>query len=227
MSDIEIHIYKAFVSGIVSLLVVFIAAKLGLSSFFKQKEFELVRDRYLFDGVDKIRAYNINTMVSYKWNFIQVNKCLSQAYHGEKAFSPDNCLSSLRDIDDINACGLEYTRVTRLLNDESLWKLNDSIIGDVISENDHLTRIVEILKYAEEDKLGPNALLRLKDEIEKSHAQLNNKVTIITAFLTEITDILEETKMEFSSVKRFSDDITVSQLTGNIRKYFESENKKI
>lgn len=45
MSVIEVHFYKALITGLISLGVAFFAAKLALSSFFKQKDFELVRGR--------------------------------------------------------------------------------------------------------------------------------------------------------------------------------------
>lgn len=224
MSVIEVHFYKALITGSISLGVAFFAAKLALSSFFKQKEFELVRDRYLFDGVDRIRAYNIQIMVDYNWNFIQVNKCLAKAYHNEKSYDPQSCLDSLRKIEDINSCGLEYTRVTRLLGDDSLWKLNDLVTGNIIAQSDHLVRIIETLKHA--DSYTPSALLALKEEIEGRQEELNVQVGFIAGFLTEITDLLEETKMEFSSIKRFSEDVTVSELTENVRVLWAAESQK-
>jgi hypothetical protein len=224
MSDLEAHIYKALITAVFSLSVAFIAAKLALASFFKQKEFELVRDRYLYDGVDKIRSYNVQMMVNYNWNYLQVNKCLAQAYHKEKSYDPVACLESLREIDGINVCGLEYTRVTRLLGDDALWELNDLVAGNIIAQNDWLRRIIETLKYS--DSYAASALLKLKEEISVAQKEIHIQVGCITGFLTEITDILEETKLEFSSIKRFSEDITVSELTNNIRILWGTESQK-
>lgn len=224
MSDLETHFYQALITGAISLLVAFVAAKLALSSFFKQKEFELVRDRYLYDGLDKIRSYNVQMMVNYNWNYLQVNKCLAKAYHKESAFDPKVCLESLRDIDALNVCGLEYTRVTRLLGDDSLWQLNDFVSGNIVSQNEILIRIVETLKHS--DSYSTADLLTWRDEISNTKKELYTQIGCITGFLTEITDLLEETKLEFSSIKRFSDDITVSELTSNIKTLWQSESQK-
>jgi len=158
MLELELHIYKVLMTGIVSLLVAYLAAKFALSSFFKQKEYELVRDRYLTEGVDKVRAYNIKVITDYNWNYLQTTKCLAKAYHAEAALDPEYTLSMLRPIDDINVSGFEYTRVSRLLNDETLWELNDYVVGNILAENEHLIRIIETLKHS--DKSSPDALIK-------------------------------------------------------------------
>jgi hypothetical protein len=224
VSDLELHFYKVIMTGSASLIVAYLAAKFALYSFFKQKEYELVRDRYLTEGVDKVRAYNIKVMTDYNWNYLQTSKCLAKAYHAESAFDPERTLSTLRAIDDINVSGLEYTRVSRLLNDESLWELNDFIIGNILAENEHLIRILETLKHAE--SMSPNAILKLKDEIEGNQNKMHVQIGCITSFLTEITDVLEESNLEFSAVKNFYMDTTVAVMLGNIRALWHTEKPK-
>jgi len=55
---------------------------------------------------------------------------------------------------------------------------------------------------------------------------LQIQIECITAFLTEITDILEESNLEFSAVKNFSMDITVSVMLENIRVLWNTERPK-
>ncbi|RJG35824.1 hypothetical protein [Motilimonas pumila] len=224
MFELEVHIYKVLATGFASLLMAYLAAKFALKSFFKQKEYELVKDRYLNNGVDKVRAYNIELITNFNWNYCQVQKCLARTYHEEKSFPPEACLKSLRDIGDINACGLEHTRITRLLNDDSLWQLNEHVVGNVLSQNEWLIRVVETLQYSE--KSTPEALLKLKNETEETQKELHIQMSCVTSFLTEVTDILEESQMDFSSIKRFSTDATVSTLVENIRDLWHSEMPK-
>lgn len=219
--ELDVHVYKVLITAVISLFVAYLAAKFTLGSFFKQKEYELVKDRYLNNGIDKVRAYNSELITDFNWNYYQVNKCLARAFHKEQSFPPEACLKMLREIDGINACGLEHTRISRLLNDESLWLLNEFIVTKILAQNEYLIRIIEVFKYSE--KYSPEALHKLKNETEVAQKLLNKEMSCVTSFLTHITDILEESQMDFSSVKRFSIDTTVSEIVQTIRNIWHTE----
>jgi hypothetical protein len=215
LDEIEIHSYKALITGFITFLVIFFGAKCTLSSFFKQKEYELVRDRYLTHSLDVVRKYNLNLMESYAKNFHEVNQTLGKVIHDDQTLDVKNTINNINYLDDASICGFEYTRITRLLNDETLWTLNQILVANIVKENIFLKSVLEQLRINETPCKKKAEEYNIK--VNTNFENILSEAGIITGFLTEITDIFEEKRFNFSTIRNFSKDVTVVSMLVELR----------
>lgn len=75
---------EELVQGGVTIVAVWLAAWLGLKGFFRQKEFELVKERYLEGAIDIVAAHYEETLGIYDHNWTRCLKVL-QAFRDMKS----------------------------------------------------------------------------------------------------------------------------------------------
>lgn len=184
-----------------------LAYLLGSRAYFRQKEFELVRSRYLEEGIDRVAARAEEALSIATHNFQHALKVLRIF----RDVGPDRAVQMCEGFKGLDASSLELVAVSRLndlVQDEIIWSVRQLLYSEV--QENH-TLAADDMCGAIKSIASGAGLKVSKDEFVRTYEQKiiegylkSNRFALLVSVLHEIASALQAERLTLASVKNFS-----------------------
>lgn len=217
-------ICQEVIRGIFTVGAAGFAAWLGIKVFLHQKEFELVKQRYLEGGIDEVAAQHEAVLGIFHHNWA---RCLqiTKMFRDEKgAFDITELQRGFLNLDASNFCTIANHRIGALTGTQLYWNVFQLSLSFAVNANSLVT--VEIpeayrLKITT-DKLSAD----FKEIAETSFEQLkkldveSHQFAELTLALETLASTLQDKSFTFKAVKGFRNNPAVKTATERLEKQF-------
>ncbi len=214
--------------GYVTLLVGMFVAQFGLHIYFKQKEYELVKSRYLEGSIDILASELENSLSLLKHNWSRYLNILKVFRDTPKEFDTDELRKGFIDF-EMNFYQTAHYRLQNLIGTPDFWYAYQLALSFVATNNSIITKeMTEVIKLTLDGSTGKS--------VEKTYEFLKEKIIeidkeekryyLIPHQLKLIVNDLEKEKMSFSTLSVFRDNPTVKSAISAIKIEFEKDYKE-
>ncbi len=223
----ELNISSELFKGLISIISIILASAIAIRTYFRQKEYELVKDRYLEHGVDAVFAHHELSQGVIRHNFAKTMWLLKAYRELGEGYEPSNFPGGFLELksDDFNLCALE--RVERLVGSDIFSTLylrsyaqmaySNFIIKDIIPS--HINIRIDSEKRK---KYAEIYIKNIKDEMQTVLSYV-----VVSGGLQEISYILESEKMKFIKIKKFRYNSEVKKLVKDMLSFHETLDKNM
>jgi hypothetical protein len=226
IADIVIESLKVLTPFVAALL----AYWLGARSYFRQKEFELVRNRYLEAGVDKVSAQVEDALNIATHNFQHVMKILRVL----RDIGPKRAVHMFEGFRALESGSLELIAINRLqeiVQDNIFWDVRQ-LLYSAVQENhtllvDDLGSAINELVDGAVFGTSKEAFLReYESQIVKGYLNIN-RFSLLLSCLNQIASILQAQRLSLKSVRSFHKQEIVTEAAAKLKKEFGGEIKPL
>ncbi len=226
--------YPDFIRGAFTLISaavgVVIGALLGMHAYFRQKEYELVKGRYLEGGLDVVASEVEQHLGIAKHNWA---RCLNilKAFRGEgMAFNKEELTKGFLDLEMSRLNRIAHHRIEGLVGLEGaqvVWSVYQLALADAANNNFVYTKEVPevVHKKLTTDliKDDPQAIVErlfpdLFERDERSH-----RFAHLVRCLYHLGAMLEKERMTFKQIAGFKDRERVKALIAELARDFQKE----
>ncbi|MCX7192421.1 MAG: hypothetical protein NTY60_02145 [Proteobacteria bacterium] len=215
------------IKGAFTLVAVALGAFIALQVYFRQKEYELIKQRYLEGGVDVVASELESTLgvVSHNWA-----RCL----HVCKSFRDVGANFDIKEIergflniDSSHFQQIAHHRISSLINSDIIWESFQLAMAYADSANSMFTK-----EMPETIRLRCTTDLMTQDHESMANAMLDNlretnergfKYALITRELHALGLMLEVEKLNIKAITKFSKRHEVQQLIERLRAAFPEQ----
>ena len=214
-------IYLELVKGAFTLLAVALGSFVALLLYFRQKEYELTKQRYLEGAVD-IVASELDVsfgVVSHNYaRCLQICKSFRDVEHN---FDKRELERGFLQFDGSKFHQIAHHRISSLLGIDTVWGIFQSAMATAVSANAMMvTEIPETLRILSDQPMGMSD--RRKDaermirDMQETH-DATFKYAVLVRELHVLGILLESTKLSITSVAKFRDREDVRELIARLQ----------
>jgi hypothetical protein len=207
---------------------VILAALLGIMMFFRQKEYELVRKRYLEEGVDKIVDQVAQALHIYQQNW---SRCflILKTYRDLKDDTRKELYSSpFAAVDPSTYLSTKHYLLQQLVRDSIFYESCQSLLvflneASNLFENDLCGAIKIQIEGGKSHSIGPEHREDIIATYSKRLVTLNKEAEPYWELLRNlqvISFVLERHKFTFDKLEQFHKDKTVLSCIENVKSLF-------
>jgi hypothetical protein len=220
----------AFLSVILSLLAAYLVYRLGLRAYFKQKEYENVRKRYLEDGIELICSQIDYALGVYRHNWMLLLRILKQYRENERQLSVEDFYDSFIELDQAYFQITPMYKVQVLLQDRVLWVAYQDVFSFVGNANnkikadfgDALKAMLEVPEHPNKVAFVDRSTLLANETEEEAE-----KIYLLLGQLQDIAEILEREKLTRRAISAFADRKEAKNVVQALRKIFPSDASQV
>ena len=136
MDVVRSIIDSGFAKILGGLLAAYVVYRLGLSSYFRQKEYEHVRSRYLDHGFDALTAEVEYALSVYRTNWALVLRYTKLYRDIQQPLDVSDFFHQFREFDQQRFRLVPAHRLKSLLQEDTIWNAYQRVIAFVNSTND-------------------------------------------------------------------------------------------
>lgn len=211
-------ICEILLKGTVTFITGVGAAWVGIQIFYRQKEYELVKARYLEGSLDVISSELEDAIGILNHNWA---RCLNvvKAFRDEKeSFDVDELSKGFIEFDNSKFQSIAHHRLQNLIGSAAFWKSFQLALSFVNSSNAVITKeITETIKLKIQTEKISMPIPDMTEKIYKELKEINDKshrYGLITYQLQLISDEFEKEKMSLRNLKKFrKNQIVLSAIT--------------
>lgn len=217
------------VSVLVALLGAYLAYRLGLAAYFRQKEFENVRTRYLDNGVELTCSHVDYALGIFRNNWTLMLRSLKQYRDIEGHVQFDDFLAQLREVDQGYFQIAPIYKIRALVGSHIFWVAYQKVFAFVGTSNDFIkANYAPALKAMIERPGDPRKDAFIEDAQNKA-LELEKKTEIYYSVLAELqtlAEILEKENLTRQAIATFHERKDVMELVARVERLFPSEQDK-
>jgi hypothetical protein len=175
-----------FVGGLIAAYVVY---RLGLNSYFRQKEYEHVRSRYLDHGFDALTAEVEYALSVYRTNWTLVLRYTKLYRDIERPLDVADFFHQFREFDQEHFRLVPAHRLKSLLQDDTIWNGYQRVVAFVNTTNDMIKADFGVaLRVLSSRATHPDkeSFVQKADSMAK---EMHGKSTIHYDFLSELQNL--------------------------------------
>lgn len=220
-------IYLEVIKGGFTLAAAWLVAWIALRLYFRQKEYELIKQRYLEGAVDIVAAEVEQSLgvVMHNWA-----RCLNivKAFRDEKSdFDIQELEKGFQILDSSKLHRIPHHRIGNLTQSQLIWQVYQLAIAFSANSNTVITKeIPDTIKLkltsnriAEETKKIVDELFKtLKDIDAESH-----KYSCLTRELHALGLMLETERLSFKGIVKLAERVKVKNLLARLKADFADE----
>jgi len=227
---IEVGEYCINMEMIINSVITFLAALLvywlGLKAYYKQKEYENVRSRYLDNGVEIVISQVDYALGVFRHNWMLMLRTLRQYRELESQVSINDFLAQFREIEQNKFQLAPIYKIKPILNDDVLWIAYQSVFSFVGTTNDKIKAdfagvLREILEHPE--KADKEGFLKEAENFSKDINEEAQKYYVIISVLHEISEILEKGKYSTESIYNLHKTEECKEFVKTLHQHFPAE----
>jgi len=184
------------VKHLITIIALYIGYRLGLRAFFRQKDYELVRQRYLIDGADEVAASIEYGLTVYRNNWARGLQIIRMFRDVGDQINPKMLEEGFICFDQSKFQMRPHYRMEYLVGDMIFWRIQQKLAAFVITSTGHIKE-----DMCTEIKLNlscqPERRMEIVDKYEKLLLEKEDEIWAYYVPLEKIQDIsrlLERTR---------------------------------
>jgi hypothetical protein len=209
-----------------TLVVALIVAAAGLWVYFRQKEYELVKQRYLEQAIDLVCSDLMVLSGTFGQNWSHCLQLVKTYRDLPETIDPSTVFSSFKDLDTSNFNSVAHYRLRILVGSNIFWLLYQCVLGRYNALNNIVTHEVPHAIWAhvshkvtaDHDGIVATATEQLKPMMDKA-----DHFAAVGHALHELSTILEQERLSFRKLANFSQRKDVQEIIESLRSRYEAE----
>jgi len=199
--------------------------------FFKQKEYEMVKKRYLEEGIDIIAQQADFALSNFMHNWVQSLSVVKHFRELGPQMDPALYSSGFKIIDTKGLLVRPNHKMNMLVNDDVFYKVQQLLYSFVENANQFMTN--DLCQAIKNSVNGAPNLAGKEKEIIKQYTQklveYQKESTIYYSFVAQVENIvreLEQQNFSFENIKDFHKRNIVRKSAAELKTIFKKELKK-
>lgn len=219
------------VKGVFTLAAVLIGSFIALRLYFRQKEYELAKQRYLEGGVDVVAAELDTVFGSVSHNYARaLDLCKSFRDTGEH-FQVDELTRGFLQLDQSKFHQVAHYRVGSLIGCNLVWDIYQAALAEANSANSvivqQIPEAIRILSQRDASVVDRESVSsEMVLELRKSHDGCFKYATL-SRELHALGLLLEAERLDLKAIAKFPNRDDVKALVANLRSAFPSDESDI
>lgn len=197
-----------FIKGAFTLAAVALAAVIGSRAYFRQKEYELAKQRYFEKGLDVVASAVELLLGTVSHNYAHALQLCRQYRDNGKEIDLKDLDRGFLDLDSSNFHQTAHYRLGSLLNDQVVWNTFQNVMAYASTANNLLTQEIPeaIRKLAvmpdgmRDRQIDAEAMMK---EIRDKHDE-QFKFSDFTHSLHVLSTLLEQTRLSRNEIAKFN-----------------------
>lgn len=216
------------IRGGVTLVAVCAGAFFTLKVYFRQKEYELVKQRYLDEGVDIVAAQVETYLGVLNHNYARCIRICGELKVSDENYDLKELDRGFLDLDSSQLVQIAIHRVRTLLGSAAVSDCFDGLMTSAVDTNATFTHSIPMMirMSFETEKLGKDRI-RLADQLLELATKSRHHSIRCGAFVVELHELgglLEQGRLDLKSVVSFHGRDDVKQLVGRLKGALEVAN---
>ena len=226
-----VDICQEVIRGVFMIAAAGFAGWVGLKVFLRQKEFELVKQRYLEGAIDVIAQHHeeVQGIVCHNWA-----RCLHllMAFRDERdSFDIEELQHGFLELDSSRFHTIAHHRLQVLVGSEVFWEVYQLALASAVNANAKVTKEIPAairIKLttekiaAEIDKVVEESMALIQRLDNESH-----KFSILTKELEILAGTLQTENLTFKKVSIFREKLEVKAAVERLNKQFAADIKAL
>jgi hypothetical protein len=194
--------------GVFTLAAVALGAVIGLYAYFRQKEYELTKQRYLEQGLDVVAGAVESLLGTVSHNYARALQLCRQYRENGAGIELAELSRGFLDLDTSNFHQTAHYRVGSLLDDQVVWNTFQSVMVYASSTNTLLTQ--EIPEAIRKLAAMPDGIRDRQADAEEMAKSVRDKhdeqfkFADFTHSLHVLSLLLEQTRLSWKAIAKFS-----------------------
>lgn len=227
MSLICIEIFKGFIT----FTAVAAGSLIGLQIYFRQKEYELVKQRYLEGAIDVVTAQIEDSLGVVQHNYTRSLHLCKSLRETESSFDINELQRGYLELDLSKFHRIAHHRLGILLDSQVVWEVFQSAMAYASTANAiisyetpeairiHCNKILTMDLTKEDYKTVAN---KLESIITKQHKD-SYKYSVLIGELNKLMRMLEAEKLNLKAIGEFNQRQEVKQIVERLKQSFREE----
>lgn len=216
MTTLQVELIK----GAFTLASVALGSLVALYAYFRQKQYELAKQRYLEEGVDVVAAEAERAMGVVSHNFARaLQLCSEFRDYGDK-FDVKNLEHGFLPLDNSNFRQVAHLRVRSLLQSQVVWDAFQTVMVYTNTANSiFASEIPNSIRRLVGDTLEPNKREERSEQLIKTVNEAQESGFKHTAFLSELhklARLIESKRLSLKAIAKFSREWETSALVARL-----------
>jgi hypothetical protein len=212
--------------AIATLIIALVVAYVGLRIYFRQKEYELVKQRYLEQALDIICGdlAALSNAFGHNWS-----RCLQvvRAYRDvPQTMDPSEVFIGFVPLGSSNFNAVAHNRLRVLIGSDVFWSLYQLALARYASLNnmvtDEIPRAVQALLNGKIEAKGSEVVDFAQKELKPMMSKSEHFATLAHA-LHQLSAILERERLSFKMLKKFAERKDVKEIVAGVTKHYAAE----
>jgi len=207
------------------------AAALAYFHYLKQREHELVRHRYLEEGLDALTASLQHALTIFQHNWSTALMLLKQFREYDHVQMRDVDLNAFLPLDLTKMDMTSVSRVSMLIGDQIVWQTVQSVFAFVVGANfdfkDDLARMIELVKDGQKNLAIPKeqAAEKYKTALDALQTDAGRYYKIL-GLLHSLVTIFERERFTLKTVANFRNQADVQEIVRKLQMVQSTETRK-
>lgn len=225
----NVEIIVATVQGLFTVFAALATAWFALFLFYKQREYEIAKQRYLDGGVDVVASEIENALGVFNHNWSRCLNIIKSFKDGEEYFDLKELGKGFIEYESIYFHEVSNHRIQSLTESNVYWEVYQvflafcsnsmTIIQHEIPETIRIKLTTSDIKV-ETEELANKIFSKLEDIQNDSH-----KFSMFASELQLLAKILEKDKLSIKNIQEFKEKPEVKASIKRLEKYYEADLK--
>ncbi len=222
---------EILIKGLVAFFVAAGAARIGIHYYYKQKEYELVKNRYLENSLDVILSELENGLGLTNHNYARVLNVIKAYRDQGDNFDIAELDKGFLDFNSTEFKLVAHHRLQLLTGSQIFWSTYQLALAYITNANSLLTKeIVDTIRLkittdkinVEAEEMIEKMFLAAKQEHEDGYrfSELVHQIQLVS-------DVLEREPMTFKQVEKFRNKKTVKSVISMLEREYKEETAEL
>ena len=229
VTDVAFDIWQEVARGGVTVTAACLAAWLGVKVFLRQKEYDLVKQRYLEGGIDVIAAYQEEALGVFHHNWARCIQLVKMFRDAQESFDLDQLKQGFLELDSSKFHAIPHHRLQILVRTQVFWEVYQLALAFAETANAMVTNeIPETIRLkltttklnADIKRIAEESFKHMKELEDKSH-----KFSVLTRELEALAGMFQTENFTFKNVLAFNEKAEVKESIERLRREFSNEIK--
>jgi hypothetical protein len=215
------------ITGTFTLVAVVLGSVIGLNIYFRQKEYELVKQRYLEGAVDVVAAQLESSIGIVSHNYsrcLQLSKSLRDV--GEH-FDLSELKRGFIELDVSKFHQIAHHRIGTLLESQIIWEVFQLAMAYATSANNVITQeIPEAIRLRITTNMIEHDYATIADELANKLQELHNEGFKYSDLLNELNTLsrmLEAEKLNLKAISKFNRRPEIESIVERLKQAFPND----
>lgn len=222
-------VWQEVTRGGVTIAAACLAAWLGVKVFLRQKEYDLVKQRYLEGGIDVVAAHQEEALGIFHHNWARCLQLVKMFRDAQESFDLDQLQQGFLELDSSKFHAIPHHRLQILVRTQVFWEVYQMALAFAVNANAKVTKeipetirlkITTVKLSADIKHIAKESFEYLKELEEKSH-----KFGMLTRELEVLAGTLQTGNLTFKNVLAFNEKPEVKASIERLEKEFANELK--
>ena len=217
----------ALIQGVFTIVAALLTAWFALSLYHRQKEYELVKQRYLDGSVDVLASEIENSLGVFNHNWARCLNILKTYRDAGELFDIKDLDTGFIEYESVHFNQIAHYRLHSLTNTYVYWNIYQKTLAFVTNSVSLMQHeIPDVIKAkittdaidSDQSAIVDDAFERLKKLQKESH-----KFSFLSNELQTIATLLEQEKLSLKNIKVFKDKPEITKSIDNMNTIFKDE----